>query len=113
MELATSLLRQIRDRLGEDLGNQFTQATIFLDSQAAIKSLKRPTRASGQQTLARVLQAIEELSPTLPITIRWIPAHTGVPGNEAADKAAKEAAEYEARRALGPGHEQEPSPLRN
>jgi ribonuclease HI len=88
IDMATRLCQQLQDRAGD----RFLCATIFTDSQAAIKSIRQPGRASGLQILSRILQAIEDLS-TLPVTIRWIPGHEGILGNEEADKAAKNAAE--------------------
>jgi hypothetical protein len=86
--MAMRLCQQLQDRAGD----RFLSATIFTDSQAAIKSIRQPGRASGLQILSRILQAIEDLS-RLPVTIRWIPGHEGILGNEEADKAAKNAAE--------------------
>lgn len=67
--------------------------TVFSDSQAAIKALCRPRAVSGQSMLATVLKGIEWCRQQgIRVAVHWIPAHEGVPGNEAADKAAKEAA---------------------
>jgi ribonuclease HI len=90
IEMATRLCQQLQ--LQDQAGDRFISATIFTDSQAAIKSIQQPGRASGLQILGRILQVIEDLS-TLPVTIRWIPGHEGILGNEEADKAAKNAAE--------------------
>ena len=62
---------------------------IFTDNQAAILAVRRPGHQSGQYVLVQIVSKIQTLDVT--IHIHWIPAHQGVPGNEAADVAAKEA----------------------
>ena len=62
---------------------------IFTDNQAAIRTSRRPRNQAGQYMRKRIVELNESLKGD--ITIQWIPAHTGVPGNEAADTATKEA----------------------
>ena len=62
---------------------------IFTDNQATIRSSRRPKNQAGQYMLKRIVELNETLKRD--ITIQWIPAHIGVPGNEPADIAAKEA----------------------
>jgi ribonuclease HI len=77
------------------------EVMIFSDSQAAIQAVQNPQRPSGQYVLTAIynhVQAIrsqnQEKIPETPtnVTIRWIPAHVGVSGNEYADEEAKSAA---------------------
>jgi ribonuclease HI len=69
-----------------------TTATIFSDSQAAIKALVRPGQTSGQLYLIQILSTLDTLQRQgIDVTIAWIPGHEGIPGNEAADLAAKQA----------------------
>jgi len=73
-------------------GRSVKTLTIFVDNQAAIQSTERPAGQSGQYILRRIVNAINLLHKRgVYIELRWIPAHTGVPGNKAADILAKEA----------------------
>lgn len=67
------------------------EVTIFSDSQAALKAIGG-SDGSGQQILGGIIDSCADLrNRGARVTIHWIPAHQGIPGNERADKAAKEA----------------------
>ena len=71
------------------------ESRIFSDSQAAMKSLAKPKRQSGQAIIARILDEIDALHLTTPsyaLRLEWVPGHVGIEGNEKADQAAKSAA---------------------
>ena len=65
--------------------------TIFSDSQAAIRAIGG-SQMSGQQILNGIFDSWAELRrQEARVAVYWIPAHQGIPGNELADQAAKEA----------------------
>lgn len=71
------------------------ESRIFSDSQAAMKSLAKPKRQSGQEIIKRILDIIDALYITAPshaLQFEWVPGHVGIEGNEKADQAAKSAA---------------------
>lgn len=63
---------------------------IYADNQSAIQSAGYPQAKPCQFLLEKILELYHQLNT--PLSIHWIPAHVGVPGNEAADKEAKIAA---------------------
>jgi ribonuclease HI len=68
---------------------------IFTDNQAAIDATHKGYTESGQEILRQIISTMDRVHTHTEseTTIHWIPAHTGVPGNESADEAAKKAAE--------------------
>jgi ribonuclease HI len=87
--------------------NNWEKIIIYTDNQAAIRSVARPKGKSGAYILSRITQRVEDLySKGKTIVIKWIPAHKGVLGNEAADKAAKEATGWRENGTRGPRSEE-------
>ena len=84
-------------------GNKREKIIIYTDNQAAIRSCHRPKGKSGAYLLETVQQQIEELQQNgTRVVIKWIPAHSGIPGNELADAAAKAAAGWTGRETQWP-----------
>lgn len=65
-------------------------AMVLSDNQGALRALRNPASTSGQSVLIKVLQAWDNLiTQGKTVGFRWIPAHCGIPGSDAADAAAK------------------------
>ncbi|RFU26788.1 hypothetical protein B7463_g9554, partial [Scytalidium lignicola] len=64
--------------------------TILTDCQSVMKSLRRPHQQSGQYIIQEIIQITAGLrAEGTKITLRWVPAHEGVHGNELAHKYAQ------------------------
>ncbi|PWI63980.1 hypothetical protein PCL_01206 [Purpureocillium lilacinum] len=83
-------------------GFRRNKVIIYTDNQAAIRSSAKLKGKSGAYLLKKIVSQTATLHEhNLPIEIRWVPAHTGVQGNEDADRAAKEATGWRERGATG------------
>ena len=65
---------------------------ILSDSRSALQAIKN--RSDNRvESIFNILSLIQEFNlHNIEILLHWIPSHTGIPGNEHADKAAKDAA---------------------
>ncbi len=67
--------------------------SIFCDSQTAINKLAKMNNSAGQALKIQIYQKVGQLTQQgHRVSVYWIPGHSGLEGNERADKAAKEAA---------------------
>jgi ribonuclease HI len=65
------------------------QILIFSDRQAALQALSSPKVTSG--LAAECLDALSALANLNDVTLVWVPGHCDSPGNEEADKLARQA----------------------
>lgn len=75
-----------------------TDVWVFLDNTSAIRRLQHLANGPGQDHAITTYDNTEQLKALgVKVHIHWVPGHTDVDGNEAADQLAKEAAAMQAR----------------
>ncbi|KAI5788746.1 ribonuclease H-like domain-containing protein [Pyronema domesticum] len=76
-------------------GQQHQHYTIFSDSQSALERCRNDKPGPGQAIARSIIYGSLVLAINrCKVTLRWVPAHKGVPGNEKADQLAKKAAKH-------------------
>ena len=69
-------------------------ATILCDSRSALQAIQNVKNKSGQRIVHATLQAAAEVQrENIRLRLQWIPGHCENPGNDTADRLAKEAAQ--------------------
>ncbi|CUS06679.1 unnamed protein product, partial [Tuber aestivum] len=75
----------------------FKHILVFTDNQAAISNSHRLSPHPGQQISQQIQQLTKDLLSSdldIQLHLSWVPSHTGIQGNDEADRLAKQAAEY-------------------
>ncbi|CEJ55656.1 hypothetical protein PMG11_01904 [Penicillium brasilianum] len=69
-------------------------ATILCDSKSALQAIQNVKNKSGQRIVYAILQAATEVQgENIRLRLQWMPGHCENPGNDTADRLAKDAAE--------------------
>jgi ribonuclease HI len=67
---------------------------VFSDSQTVIRRIKSDYSGAGQSITKAIIAKTATLAAIkISITIKWVPSHIRIEGNERADKLAKKKAE--------------------
>jgi hypothetical protein len=68
-------------------GGKRRDINIYTDNQAAIWSVAKAEGRSGAYILEEIASQVQKLQELgRPVTVRWIPAHMGIPGNSCFEK---------------------------
>jgi ribonuclease HI len=89
---AVSIVFKIAHQQVRSVDGQQT-ATILCDSRSALQAVQSARHKSGQRIVHAILQAAAEvLAVGIALRLQWMPGHCDNPGNDAADRLAKNAA---------------------
>ena len=67
--------------------------SVFSDSLSAPQAIKHNSQSSREDVVKEIVVVCHQLiTRGTDIVLQWVPSHAGVPGNESADRAAKQAA---------------------
>lgn len=89
---AISIVFKIAHQQVRSMDGQQT-ATILCDSRSALQAVQSAKNKSGQRIVHAILQAAAEvLAVGIVLRLQWIPGHCDNPGNDVADRLAKNAA---------------------
>jgi ribonuclease HI len=90
---AISVVCKIAHELSNGLGRRRKSATILCDSRSALQATQNVRNKSGQRIVHAILQAATEVQAKgIALRLQWVPGHCNNPGNDAADRLAKDAA---------------------
>ncbi|KAG2000761.1 hypothetical protein GB937_010863, partial [Aspergillus fischeri] len=90
---AISMVFKVAHQLSRGLERGRKTATILCDSRSALQATQNPRNKSGQQIIHAILQAATEVQTEgISLHLQWVPGHCDNPGNDAADRLAKDAA---------------------
>ena len=66
---------------------------VFSDSLSALQTITHNSQSSREDVVKEIVVVCHQLiTRGTDIVLQWVPSHVGVPGNESADRAAKQAA---------------------
>ncbi|KAL7922561.1 hypothetical protein ACQKWADRAFT_82194 [Trichoderma austrokoningii] len=84
-------MKLARERARQD--PSINEVILFLDNSAVVDGILGQTPHSSQSAYMGLRRIARELLPGIHTRVAWVPGHKDIPGNEAADKLAKEGSE--------------------